>query len=71
MHTKTWIETGRNASTRSALAVARSLLRGLGSGFARARQRRQLGHLSDHQLRDIGLSRAEVEFESHKAFWRL
>jgi uncharacterized protein YjiS (DUF1127 family) len=53
------------------LAAARSLLRGLGSGFARARQRRQLGHLSDHQLRDIGLSRAEVEVEIHKAFWRL
>ncbi|MGH6914594.1 MAG: DUF1127 domain-containing protein [Geminicoccales bacterium] len=36
----------------------------------RARQRRRLGVLSDHMLRDIGLSRADVFAESSKPFWR-
>jgi uncharacterized protein YjiS (DUF1127 family) len=38
--------------------------------FDRARQRRQLGELSDHMLRDIGLSRTDVWAESSKPFWR-
>jgi uncharacterized protein YjiS (DUF1127 family) len=36
----------------------------------RARQRRQLQQLGDHMLRDIGLSRADVEAEVSKPFWR-
>jgi uncharacterized protein YjiS (DUF1127 family) len=36
----------------------------------RARQRRQLGQLSDHMLKDIGLSRSDVEIETAKPFWR-
>jgi uncharacterized protein YjiS (DUF1127 family) len=36
----------------------------------RARQRRHLGQLSDHMLKDIGLSRADVESETAKPFWR-
>jgi uncharacterized protein YjiS (DUF1127 family) len=36
----------------------------------RARQRRQLRSLSTHMLRDIGLSRADVEGEASKPFWR-
>jgi uncharacterized protein YjiS (DUF1127 family) len=35
----------------------------------RARQRRHLQALDDRLLRDIGLSRADVEFESGKRFW--
>lgn len=35
----------------------------------RARQRRHLQALDDRLLRDIGLSRADVEFESRKRFW--
>jgi uncharacterized protein YjiS (DUF1127 family) len=38
--------------------------------FERARQRRHLGELSDHMLKDIGLSRADVEVEVAKPFWR-
>ena len=38
--------------------------------FDRARQRRQLGELSDQMLRDIGLTRADVWAESSKPFWR-
>jgi uncharacterized protein YjiS (DUF1127 family) len=36
----------------------------------RARQRRQLQQLSDHMLKDVGLSRADVEAETSKPFWR-
>jgi uncharacterized protein YjiS (DUF1127 family) len=36
----------------------------------RSRQRRDLAQLSDHMLRDIGLSRADVWSECEKPFWR-
>ena len=36
----------------------------------RARQRHHLGEMDDHLLRDIGLSRADLEYESSKPFWR-
>jgi uncharacterized protein YjiS (DUF1127 family) len=35
----------------------------------RARQRRHLRALDNHMLRDIGLSRADVESEAGKPFW--
>ena len=36
----------------------------------RARQRRHLRSLGNYMLRDIGLSRADVEGEAGKPFWR-
>jgi len=36
----------------------------------RARQRRQMAMMDDHLLRDIGLSRADLECEYEKPFWR-
>jgi uncharacterized protein YjiS (DUF1127 family) len=36
----------------------------------RARQRRHLAELSDHMLRDIGLTRADAWSEAGKPFWR-
>lgn len=36
----------------------------------RSRQRRHLGELDERLLRDIGLSRAEVEHEITLPFWR-
>jgi uncharacterized protein YjiS (DUF1127 family) len=36
----------------------------------RARQRRRLAELSDHMLRDIGLTRADAWAEVDKPFWR-
>jgi uncharacterized protein YjiS (DUF1127 family) len=36
----------------------------------RARERRRLATLDDHMLRDIGLSRSQVEYEISKPFWQ-
>jgi len=36
----------------------------------RSRQRRQLAQLSDHMLRDIGLTRADAWIEAEKRFWQ-
>jgi uncharacterized protein YjiS (DUF1127 family) len=36
----------------------------------RAHERRQLMQLSDHMLRDIGISRAEALGEAEKPFWQ-
>ena len=36
----------------------------------RARERRQLLELSDHMLRDIGISRADAIGEAERPFWR-
>jgi uncharacterized protein YjiS (DUF1127 family) len=38
--------------------------------FIRAKSRHALAMLSDHMLRDIGLTRADVERELMKPFWR-
>jgi uncharacterized protein YjiS (DUF1127 family) len=35
----------------------------------RARSRRELMHLSDRALEDIGISRCTARFESSKLFW--
>jgi len=37
----------------------------------RARQRRALARLNDFDLRDIGLTRQDVEDETAKPFWRM
>ncbi|MEL0435557.1 DUF1127 domain-containing protein [Phycobacter sp. K97] len=36
----------------------------------RHRSRKQLRHLSDAQLQDIGISRAEAHYEATLPFWR-
>jgi len=36
----------------------------------RARQRRALAQLSDRELRDIGITRYEVEFLLRRSAWR-
>ncbi len=49
------------------LAVSDSLSR----WRERSRQRRMLGRLDDRMLRDVGLSRADVEQEVSKPFWQV
>jgi uncharacterized protein YjiS (DUF1127 family) len=57
------------ALRRSHDGVARAAEGGL-IWLERARQRRQMAELSDHMLRDIGLTRADAWAESDKPFWR-
>jgi uncharacterized protein YjiS (DUF1127 family) len=71
MRSRTWSETRQQATRRPAVdGVMAVFLRSLTEGFRRARQRRDLAALSDHALRDIGLSRGDVETEIGKPFWR-
>jgi uncharacterized protein YjiS (DUF1127 family) len=68
MRSMTWIESDRKSKRSD--GVMRAVLRGVAESFRRAQQRRDLAALSDHALRDIGLSRREVELEIDKPFWR-
>ena len=56
-----------------AAAVADAIVR-LADGLARYRrriqERRALYRLDDYMLHDIGISRADVELEANKPFWR-
>jgi uncharacterized protein YjiS (DUF1127 family) len=71
MRSRTWTETHRPAAPRTATdGVMTMFLRGVAESFRRARQRRDLAALSDHSLRDIGLSRVDVESEIAKPMWR-
>ena len=47
-----------------------TLFRTLGRWTALYRQRHHLAELDDRMLRDIGLSRADVQTEIVKPFWR-
>jgi uncharacterized protein YjiS (DUF1127 family) len=63
---------GRPSTERRA-AVDDSLdraIRTIAICLQRSRTRRALAELSDHSLRDIGLSRADVLQEIRKPFWR-
>jgi uncharacterized protein YjiS (DUF1127 family) len=60
---------GSYASHRSPSFLQRSIDRFL-AWQERSHQRQQLGQLSDGMLADIGLSRADVDLEVSKPFWR-
>ena len=68
------LEAGRIALPTPSQITARNALRGLlhtvSVWRARARQRDTLSMLDDHILRDIGLTRADVDRETMKSFWR-
>jgi uncharacterized protein YjiS (DUF1127 family) len=72
MRSRTWTEDhlqpARHAATDGVMGM---FLRGVAESFRRARQRRDLAGLSEHSLRDIGLSRQDVEIEISKPSWRL
>jgi len=70
---KTWIETRRSIATprRSTIAaLIAAVWKALGAAHMRSLQRRHLFTLSEHQLRDIGLTRDDVVGEARKPFWR-
>jgi uncharacterized protein YjiS (DUF1127 family) len=75
MRSKTWSEIHPQPARRpvdhhAVDGVMTVFLRGVAESFRRARQRRDLAALSDHNLRDIGLTRGDVEIETGKPFWR-
>jgi uncharacterized protein YjiS (DUF1127 family) len=61
---------GRRRHRPAARALWTEFVEILFTWVERARHRRQLGLLSPHMLKDIGLSRADVEIEMSKPFWR-
>lgn len=75
MRSKTWNGFQQQAARRTQVgtgfdAALSLVLRALGDSLRRARQRRDLAALSDHALRDIGLTRSDVAAEVGKPFWR-
>ncbi len=50
--------------------VPTEVLAKLADAYDRYLQRRALAELDDRMLRDVGLSRADVEREISKPFWR-
>lgn len=52
------------------ISVVRRVLHMLAAWHARAQQRHNLAMLSDHTLKDIGLTRLDVERHVRKPFWR-
>jgi uncharacterized protein YjiS (DUF1127 family) len=50
--------------------IAGALLKAVAVWRERARQRRQLAAMDDYLLKDIGLTRADVDHEAGKPFWR-
>lgn len=53
-----------------AAAACRRALAAIAMWRARAGERRALATMNDHELRDIGISRADVWAETEKPFWR-
>jgi uncharacterized protein YjiS (DUF1127 family) len=63
---------GRQAApTRQGLSLIAALAAWVRESAERARQRRALARLNDFDLRDIGLTRRDVEDETAKPFWRM
>ncbi len=60
----------RPTRTKTDRGLATRLFDQLLAWHDRARQRRHLGELDDRLLRDIGLSRTEVEHEISRPFWQ-
>jgi uncharacterized protein YjiS (DUF1127 family) len=62
---------GRAASDRqTGRALWTEIVEVVLTWLERARERRHLSQFNDHMLKDIGLSRSEVETEIAKPFWR-
>jgi uncharacterized protein YjiS (DUF1127 family) len=63
--------TGAWPALSAALAARiRPVVEAVGIWVERKRMRRRLSHLSDHMLKDIGISRTDRAQEAEKPFWR-
>lgn len=72
MTSKTWTAIGRNTHPHRGgwMAAGGAAWRLICTIHRNGQERRQLNGLSDHQLRDIGLSRADIEIALDKPLWR-
>jgi uncharacterized protein YjiS (DUF1127 family) len=70
MSIQTYRSNTRSAGTATLGLIAQSITVALQEWWERNRQRRSLGRLDDRLLKDIGLSRADVEHELSKPFWQ-
>jgi len=59
----------RRSAQRDRTGIAVRAVDLLSTWFERSRQRRHLHSLDEHMLKDIGVTRADVEFEAQKHFW--
>jgi uncharacterized protein YjiS (DUF1127 family) len=55
---------------QAAFATLGRVRQRLAAWSARQRSRAQLSQLSDHELHDIGITRAQAFYEHEKPFWR-
>ncbi len=65
-----WIPRYNRTRRIDLLAALRRIAVALQRQRRRARSRQQLGELSDHLLKDIGLDRATACHEAARPFWR-
>ena len=61
---------GSRQSIRGLAVIVRAVAGRIEDWAERARQRRALRELSDHMLKDLGITRYDAEFEARKPFWR-
>jgi uncharacterized protein YjiS (DUF1127 family) len=64
------IRLGQRPSLVSPVQVVSHLLDLLATWERRARERRKLAEMSDHMLKDLGISRSDALRESRKSIWR-
>jgi len=60
-----------STSRNSARALAARALGGLGRMLRVATSRRYLVEMDDHMLHDLGISRAQANFEASRAPWNI
>lgn len=60
---------GEPSGSRSPVDAVRRLLRRLDAMVAVSRQRRELLTFDDRMLKDIGVTRADVQREANRRFW--
>lgn len=61
---------GISGAARLGTRLAAVIRETLHTWHLRATVRPQLARLNDHKLRDIGMTRAEAEYEAAKPFWQ-
>jgi uncharacterized protein YjiS (DUF1127 family) len=69
-HQQTVAVGSRPVRSRPLVKIAFDVWARVAASSARASERRDLARLSDWQLRDVGISRAEADAEAGRWFWR-